>query len=210
MEYAEQDYLYDLNYCHFVRVTPPVTQELLNVLNTTKCASVCVFNHHSPPASREHSHLLIRNFKQSKKTLRNLVKQYCPDSEVSIKAYDGNPDKIISYMSKGQYDPTYCMNYSPEYIQYCKELWVVPREEKSKIEIYWDEWNESSNKPAPIKYLDTDLDVWFNRKMTYGDVFSAALKFCITKHHGFVTFGARNLAKQLADTYAMRNNIEFK
>jgi len=205
----EGDYIYDLNYSHFVRITPPATAQLFYDIQE-KCDSLIEYQHPSPPASRAHSHILIRNFKQSKKTLRNLCKQYCPDAEVSIKAYSGDADKIISYMSKGQYDPTTVFRYSPEYVEHCKELWIDRKPEKSKIEIYWDEWNNSTNKPTPIKYFDTDLDVWFNKKMTYSDVFSSALKFCITKHNGFVTFGARNLAKQLADTYAMRNSIDFK
>lgn len=50
------------------------------------------------------------------------------------KEYDGNVEKYIIYMTKGQYDPVYNQGYDPLYLEECKKKWVEhPRSRDSKL-----------------------------------------------------------------------------
>lgn len=78
--------------------------------------------------SRTHIHCGIIDYKMSKATLENRLKELVPDWEggnpdYSCKKWDGK-QKYIVYMTKGRISPSFNKGYSDEDLEEAKSLWV--------------------------------------------------------------------------------------
>lgn len=117
------------------------------------CDQIVVYEHPSPPANRQHCHLLIVNPKMTSKTFKDRSglgnggnafwswKNLKPKTRDSALMY-------IRYMSKGKYDPKYCdgqiRHFAIEDLAIQKSLWVqlnptrvITRSKSHKAYLAW-------------------------------------------------------------------------
>ena len=176
--------------------------------------SLLVYEHLAPPASRRHLHMIVRGWIKSVKTLRNYLKEldYVIDAP-SIKIFTGNQSRAITYMSKGIYEPYYPGRYNAMYIHVCKTAWVGEKPEirETPLMALYKEWTQN---PLPVVRLpDNHLDDSFSyaewSKTLVHQIWKSAISFAIHRENGMCTHKARNIAKQLSDTYCFANKLNI-
>lgn len=227
--FIDQDYPMDCSKSHFIRVhaSQEVVQELAGYLSM-EADKILAYYH--TDGTRDHAHILVFNYPKCKKTMTSRIKSWIPgltsdDYAISAIRTPGPTaeciQKAIIYMTKGKYDACWDIDWTKEYLDWCKSQWnPKASKEPSLLQIYWNEWNESPNKYIMIHYgkyagYDTEeemlrADNHPKNPNTWEAVHTKALAFTISKAHGMVSTSAVNLAKQLANTFCYRNKISYK
>jgi len=219
MAFAEQAIPFDSARSFFVRIhrDAVLVEPFLRQLQT-ECEIISAYEH-SEEANRIHCHILILDYKKTRRTLRDRIINHfnvTKGNEVfSIKEVKGKVvsdiERCLIYMTKGRYDPLYDTCFSNDYLNYLKSQYAAFQEQPklTYLQEMWYEWIVSEHLPRSVEYLDTDINETLTRKPTYAEVRSKALAFSIGKAQGFCSTAAFNLCKQLTNTYCYRNNISF-
>jgi len=175
---------------------------------------VLIYEH--PVPGNIHCHVLLTNVQVDTETLKNDMRKHglvFARAEWSFKNTFKNPDKsvvamtdenypkYITYMSKGQYDPSYNKGFIPDEVADCKSAWVVYKH-KSREHLLLNAFT---------------LEIYDNQKklgVTYTpkDVKKHALRFMSKLMNGVINLGARRDMKMLIDSfgYSEFDNYDIK
>lgn len=136
---------YAVRITHSYEVAKPIVTQW-----AMKCEKLLAYEHLGETTGKIHIHLLLVNTSVDKKQLRNIAATtkipVSGNEWMSFKVADLS-DTYITYMSKGEIEPSYNKGYEPHVIESCRLKWVnnkvsVKLSEDDKIIKDWSEYYE--------------------------------------------------------------------
>lgn len=183
-----------------------------------KCDKLLVYEHNEV-GKKIHIHVQIMGTSVDKKQLRNIAgatlspSLFKGNENMSFRTGDmDDPDKNITYMSKGLLEPSYNKGYDPDFLEQQRLKWVLPTQYKkiSSWEKLWLEYEPTVDKPK------TDVALWIASTelypptlVTHEYVKSHAYKWLLKRHNGIWCPQIHQELACLVRTYCYRYNISI-
>lgn len=146
---------YAVRITHSYEVAKPIVH-----LWAMKCEKILAYEHLGSRTGKIHIHLLLVNTSVDKKQLRNIAMT----TKLSVSGNEWMSFKVadldttyITYMSKGEIDPSYNKGYTDEELLLYKSKWVEPQNERQldandKILLAWNNHYKELQEEHPDEF----------------------------------------------------------
>lgn len=200
-------------YDYFIRITYPY-QDIASLVSkwALQCEKLIVYQHTGEKTEKIHCHMVMIGSRIQKKQLRNLGNQFVNlkgNENCSFK--EAIDDGAITYMSKGNLEPSYNKGFAEERIEELRKKWVKPKDhvrENPMVQLYNELYGD-------VDYLTLQLNDEYNalpEDMTPDQKYFKALsrytrKYLFCKNQFIWDPATINKYKTLVYSYCFRNNI---